>query len=159
SKLEGQATNQDSSPVPVAPEIADLSVPRLNDLAPIQTGESPMSTNAIERIIQQQLQAMTQLASQQLAALRGNAAADMSQPPPVALAQQQAATDSIRPLIRAPQRVAQKADEPKKDKPFSPFKPVEKGRGGTLTPRQQAALDDLVERYTARTRRSKDLTQ
>ena len=61
--------------------------------------------------------------------------------------------------ISAPQRATRKSDDATKTKPFSPFKAVEKGRGGTLTPRQQIALDDLITRYTARTLKSKEISQ
>ncbi len=42
---------------------------------------------------------------------------------------------------------------------FGPYKPIEKGDKGGLTPGQQAALDRLIERYTAKTRASKAYTE
>jgi len=42
---------------------------------------------------------------------------------------------------------------------FGPYKPIEKRSGGGLTDNQQRALDDFMDRYIARTRRSKELTQ
>ncbi len=148
----------------LAPPTAESSLSPLADGPAMQNGDLPMSTNAIERIIQQQLQAMTQLAAQQLEVLRNGVtpASPVAHMMPVAptmpVAQTTTATPT-QPLIKAPQRATPKVEEHKKSKPFSPFKPVEKGRGGTLTPRQQAALDDLMARYTARTAQSKAMTQ
>jgi amino acid adenylation domain-containing protein len=148
SGLEAEVTAQSSPP----------SIGQTAELPLSQDGE-PGSIKAIERVIQQQLQAMTQLASQQLALLRGGATAiDARQTPAVAQPSQQTSASPAGLLIKAPERAAPKV-EVAKDRPFCPFKPVEKGRGGTLTPRQQAALDDLVARCTGRTRGSKDLTQ
>jgi amino acid adenylation domain-containing protein len=109
--------------------------------------------------MQQQLQAMTDLINQQLSTLRGGATvADLSPQP--AVAPPRSAAAPVKAVIKAPQRAAHpKPDAETKDKPFCPYKPVEKGHGGTLTPRQQAALDDLLSRYAARTRNSKELTQ
>jgi len=144
-------------PASAAQQTPSSSVDQPGDLQAIQARELPLSTSAMERIIQQQLQAMTQLAAQQLAMLQSGATIDTSnQPAAVAPAAQAVAAATSKPQIKAPQRVVQKTEA---KKPFSPFKPVEKGRGGTLTPRQQAALDDLITRYTSRTRGSKAATQ
>ncbi|MGH9945854.1 MAG: amino acid adenylation domain-containing protein, partial [Pyrinomonadaceae bacterium] len=122
-------------------------------------GNLPIQENTIERVIQQQLDAMSQLAAQQIAMLR-NGGLDMSsdQSTPVVSAISASAAVSSRPIIKAPERPAAAVNE-KKEKPFSPFKPVEKGKGGTLTPRQQIALDQLTERFTKRTAKSKAMTQ
>lgn len=124
-------------------------------------GEAPVITDSsIERVIQQQLEAMSQLAAQQLAMLRSRApegeavpsAAAIAAPPPGEAA-------PVKSLIKIPQGLTPAPDEKKKEKPFSPFRAVEKGRGGTLTPRQQVALDDLIARYTERTKKSKELSE
>ena len=139
-------------------------------LAPVMThdatsmassnGNLSASTNTIERVIQQQLDAMQQLAAQQLEVLR-NGSLSVASPAPVSgngsVSGSAIAAGSNRSLIKAPQRKA--SSEEKKEKPFSPFKPVEKGKGGTLTPRQQVALDQLIERYTSRTGKSKAMTE
>ncbi len=44
-------------------------------------------------------------------------------------------------------------------KAFGPYKPIDKAPGGGLTERQQAHLDALIARYTARTPQSKRRTQ
>lgn len=127
---------------PVAPVVSNVN--------------NAMPESTIERIIQQQLEAMSQLAAQQLEALRGTAVESGASPSVGATPISVAAPN--RPKIKAPQPAALETGE-KKEKPFSPFKPVEKGRGGTLTPRQQASLDQLIERYTARTAKSKAITE
>ena len=50
---------------------------------------------------------------------------------------------------------------PKRDDTASklPWKPIDKGAGGGLTPRQQSHLNALIERLTRRTRESKRLTE
>jgi amino acid adenylation domain-containing protein/natural product biosynthesis luciferase-like monooxygenase protein len=46
--------------------------------------------------------------------------------------------------------------EPKR---FGPFKPIDRSASAGFTPRQQAHLDGLIARYTARTKKSKAFTQ
>lgn len=41
---------------------------------------------------------------------------------------------------------------------FGPYRPIEKAGSGKLTARQQGALEELIARYTQRTRASKDYT-
>jgi amino acid adenylation domain-containing protein/natural product biosynthesis luciferase-like monooxygenase protein len=52
--------------------------------------------------------------------------------------------------------VATRAEEPKR---FGPYKPVDRSANGGFTARQQAHLDALIARYTARTTKSKAFTQ
>ncbi len=149
------------TPQPEAVGQPQSETAKLSASAPVPSsnGNASMPENTIEKIIQQQLDAMSQLAAQQLEALRGGrlpvAAPEAVQSIPAASV---SAASASRPMIKAPQPATPAAGE-KKEKPFSPFKPVEKGRGGTLTPRQQASLDQLVERYTARTAKSKAMTE
>lgn len=122
-------------------------------------GKFSMPENMIERVIQQQLDAMSQLAAQQLDVLRKGRV----EVPSSVAANNITATTTVepvptKPMIKAPQRVVP-STEVKKEKPFTPFKPVEKQRGGTLTPRQQVALDQLIERFTSRTGKSKAMTE
>ncbi len=49
--------------------------------------------------------------------------------------------------------------EKKESKVFGPYRPIEKSAGAGFTPRQQAHLDALVERYDRRTPKSKRYTQ
>jgi amino acid adenylation domain-containing protein len=145
---------------PAAQSSVAVSTVAQSALLPLAQDGGPVSTNAIERVIQQQLQAMTQLAAQQLSMLRSGTPGIASQDVAVLQPSQSATAAAPALHIKAPERpAAAVVEEVKKDKPFCPFKPVEKGRGGTLTPRQQKALDDLVARYTGRTGGSKDRTQ
>ncbi|MEP7075451.1 MAG: amino acid adenylation domain-containing protein [Acidobacteriota bacterium] len=146
----------------VSRSISETAPPRLvADTGVGSNGKPVPPENMIAQIIQQQLDAMSQLASQQLEALRdhgfqvpSNAATNyISSATAVAPAP---ATNRL--MIKAPERSTTGVAE-KKQKPFSPFKPVEKGRGGTLTPRQQIALDRLIERFTVRTCKSKAMTE
>ncbi len=59
------------------------------------------------------------------------------------------------PVIRRPQGSMPATPTPQR---FGPYKPVERGQNGNLTDRQRQALDDLIARYTARTRESKHYT-
>jgi amino acid adenylation domain-containing protein/natural product biosynthesis luciferase-like monooxygenase protein len=56
----------------------------------------------------------------------------------------------------APAAKALPAGEPKR---FGPFKPIDRSASSGFTPRQQAHLDSLIARYTARTPKSKAFTQ
>ncbi len=136
--------------------INTISLPTSSAI-PLSNGNLSTPDNAIERVIQQQLEAMSQLAAQQLAVLR-NGAPTVSAPASSGIGLVSPANSTDRLRIKAPE-ISSSSSGGKKEKPFSPFKPVEKGKGGTLTPRQQVALDEFSERYTARTAKSKAMTQ
>ncbi len=118
----------------------------------------PVSSTSVERVIQQQLEAMSQLAIQQLAALRGTGAEDGTYKPVNATVAYTAEPASDKLLIKAPQPSIS-SDTKKREKPFTPFRPLEKGKSGKFTERQQRSLDDIVARFTTRTIESKKLTQ
>ncbi len=64
------------------------------------------------------------------------------------------------PVVKAPAPSASVGALPAPEaKRFGPFKPIETGVRGTLTPRQQAHLTALIARYTARFPESKRQTQ
>ncbi len=143
----------------VKEEILETAAASAIPVAVATNGNGSASTATIEKIIQQQLDAMSRLAAQQLEAVRNglgpngaHVEANGSSPTPANSNEQK------RRLIKAPAAAAA-SETVKKAKPFSPFKPVEKGKGGTLTPRQQQSLDQLIARYTARTAKSKATTQ
>ncbi len=96
--------------------------------------DPPTTVNPVLDQIQAQLRAM----SQQLDALRGGVPVTPAQPP-------------AAPVATLPAKIESKA--------FGPYRPIDKGVGGGFTARQQAHLDDLVARYTARTPGSKRSTQ
>lgn len=144
----------------VAPRLQEPCQTKAVEHTQAIVGETPVSNSSIERVIQQQLEAMSQLAAQQLAMLRGAVTETGSAPvAQVAGLAAEAEKAPARSPIKIPQGLTAAPDEINKEKPFSPFRAVEKGRGGTLTPRQQVALDDLITRYTGRTQKSKEMTE
>ncbi|MGH9666185.1 MAG: aminotransferase class III-fold pyridoxal phosphate-dependent enzyme, partial [Bryobacteraceae bacterium] len=105
--------------------------------------------NALERIVATQLQTMQHLMAQQLEMLRGGSV----------MAAPVAAPASVTPQpvpVAAPAAVPAEKGE---FKPFGPYKPVQKGTTGDLTPGQQTYLDSFIERYNRRTAESKRQTQ
>jgi len=56
-------------------------------------------------------------------------------------------------------RAKNSAERPATRPTFVPFAPLDRSGGGSLTPEQRAYLDDLIDRVTRRTKRSKDLAQ
>ncbi len=90
---------------------------------------------AIETVVREQLQAMSQLMTRQLEILRGAGVAAPPAPGAAALA-------------------------PKQEfKAYGRYKPVQRGPVGGLTERQARHLSELVRRYTAKTAQSKEMTQ
>ncbi len=96
---------------------------------------------SIERLMRDQLQAMTQLMAQQLEMVRN--------------------TNGIKSTAAPVPVIAQPALAPAEPKfePYGRYKPVQKGATGNLTERQETYLKALIERYTKRTVGSKNLTQ
>ncbi len=132
------------------------------------TGESasfqrPVNANptALERIVAKQLELM----SRQLDLLRSGRGADSVLEQANDGAEPHRALDEGAPPANLLPAAARKyADSralvsAKRQSPgFGPYKPIMKGDGRGLTPRQRAHLDSLITRYTARTQESKRLT-
>jgi acyl transferase domain-containing protein/glutamate-1-semialdehyde aminotransferase len=109
------------------------------------------AVGSVEWLVAQQLELM----SRQLDLLRsgapaasadGGARATPERPPdgvPVSPAYQAALADSASQESRA----------------FGPYRPIDKGTGGGLTPSQQRSLEAFITRYTARTQGSKRLAE
>ena len=128
---------------------------------------TPLGSSALESIVREQLQAMSELMSKQLDVLRGAGASVDSRAlatPPIVSSQP---TSSLAQAPR-PDGAASAAIEPpiaklnakaKEFKPFGPYKPVQTGPVGELTERQSRYLEALIKRYTARTARSKEFTE
>jgi amino acid adenylation domain-containing protein len=140
--LEPLTPKAAAQPTATAPVAVDFTV------QPVAADAS-----AMERIIAGQLQAMTKLMADQLAALKGGPAASATS---VTLAPPTPAAELPRPERK-------RIDEPvaieKGPKVYQPFNPIQRTPRAQLTPGQQAWLDRLVARYTARTAESKRLTQ
>jgi natural product biosynthesis luciferase-like monooxygenase protein/amino acid adenylation domain-containing protein len=132
------------APAPVqAPVVAAAQPAPTPILAPAPAAATTAAgAGALERVINEQLRVM----GEQLAMLRG--APVSTAPAPVAALPAPVAapsTPAAQPKIEA--------------KAFGPYKPIDKAPGGGLTERQQAHLDALIARYTAKTPRSKRQTQ
>lgn len=113
----------------------------------------------VERVVKQQLQLM----AQQLEVLRRVKAPRPVTPPPqggdlvsapaAPLGQTPLPAPSRKPVVKAIKGAGEDS------KRFGPFKPIEKGPTGGLTPRQEQALTALISRYNRRTAGSKRATQ
>lgn len=145
-----------AAPSVSAPVESPAPVVRTEEIAAVaaNNGGAVSASTSVERVIQQQLEAMSQLAMQQLAAIRGNGHEAVIDKP----VQTPAENISNKRSIKAPQPSIS-AETKKPQKPFTPFRPLEKGKGGKFTERQQRSLDEIVARFTARTSESKKLTQ
>jgi amino acid adenylation domain-containing protein len=152
-----------SEPIaPVLSTAADKDVAGESSLSVLPTASAVTDNGtppqgSVERLMHEQLQAMNQLFARQLDALRGmpaNPAVAALQPTSVPAPEAKrtsAATGATN------SRAAPSADS---SKPFGPYKPPQKGGGGDiLTATQNAHLTALVERYTKRTPKSKQLVQ
>ena len=110
--------------------------------------------SSIEELIKAQMQAMTQLFQQQLAAVHGSASVTAvpgtaAQSPAVT----QAAAKTVAPMaapLTAPTGEI---------KAHGPFKPLQKGAKDGLTQEQREHIDALIAKYTKRTVKSKEYTQ
>jgi amino acid adenylation domain-containing protein len=122
----------DPEPVaaPVAPPVSTSPVA-------LASPDNADPVDALERVIQQQLQIM----AQQLDAIRGRKVN------PAALS------------VPAPAPVPAPIAAPAASKSFGPYRPLERATGAELTAHQQAELDALVRRYVAKMPGSQRLTQ
>ncbi|MDZ4700270.1 MAG: amino acid adenylation domain-containing protein [Rhodothermales bacterium] len=150
-------------PAPVA-TVAPMPAPMpVVMMAPMQ---GP-AADGLKGIMQQQLQLM----SMQLAMLTGAPVTPTLAPVALAPAVAMPAEAPAAPAVSIPAEPAQPAarkgkgekretvDEALMRKRFGPYKPIQKGKDGGLTPRQQQHLDALVERLTKKTAESKRLAQ
>jgi amino acid adenylation domain-containing protein len=118
----------------------------------------------LERLIQDQLQAMNQLCAQQLAAVRGGAAVTQAASVAggvVSVSKSQGETVALPVAASERERLANSSLVPAVEefKPFGPYKPPVKSVSGELTDRQAKGLQSLIERYTKRTAKSKEFTE
>jgi amino acid adenylation domain-containing protein len=110
--------------------------------------------SALEDLMRAQMQAMTQLFEQQLAAVRG---VSPSGPVPAVKAAAQVAAPAVAPLVKtAP---AASTEGKTEIKAHGPYKPVQAGSKDGLTDEQRESLQELIAAYTAKTPKSKEYTQ
>ena len=110
--------------------------------------------SALERVMKEQLQAMSQLVNRQLEMLGGvapnHALAAASQPPAAARPAAPAAEMPGAPVVeKTPER---------EFKAFGPYKPIQHDATPVLSPAQQKYISEFVDRFTKRTRGSKEIT-
>jgi len=145
-----------SVPVPM------LVQPRTADAPPRET--EPFM-GELERLMSQQLQLISQVIGQQLAAIRP-AAPGSTTPPAQVLATQPplAAVDAQLPAIgvsmQAPDGATQRnATQRVVPAPYVHYRPAEIAASSELTEQQRTYLQEFTERYTRRTHKSKELNQ
>ncbi|MGH9648571.1 MAG: aminotransferase class III-fold pyridoxal phosphate-dependent enzyme, partial [Bryobacteraceae bacterium] len=154
------------APAMSAPAIAVSAVPAAPTSVPqVPPPIMPASSNAIESLMQQQLQAMSQLISAQLEVLRTGGSNAVAPPaiapqPPVTSQPAVAPRPAAIPQASAAPQLPVAAAVPEKEfKPFGPYKPIQHGAAGELTPIQRDYLKALIDRYSKKTQGSKQLTQ
>ncbi|PNQ41088.1 hybrid non-ribosomal peptide synthetase/type I polyketide synthase, partial [Ralstonia solanacearum] len=127
---------------------------------------APIPQSSLERLLSQQLEALSQLTARQLALLQGGAAGAVAGvPAPVTdgTSTVVSAVPAALPVI-APTRAPASATAPGgTHKPYVPFQPVKVTAKADpfrdLSARQRTYLDGFIARYTERTRASKALVQ
>jgi amino acid adenylation domain-containing protein len=141
----------DALPAPAAAQPAAVQpsmVPTQPLIAAAPNGV-PANGSLLEKVLAEQFQIM----QQQLEMLRGGPVAAPANVPVVST---QTAAVEKGTGIKAPSSAP--AEPEKEFKRFGPYKPIEKGAKGGLTPRQQQSLDELIARYTKKTPGSKAYT-
>jgi amino acid adenylation domain-containing protein len=117
--------------------------------------ENPAANGSqLEQLLKAQMQAMSQMFEQQLAAIRGV--------PPVGQTQRDGAPPQLsEPRIEQKEAPAEaKHTAPSGEvKPHGPFKPVQPGTKEGVTEEQRKYIQALIARYTQRTGKSKEYTQ
>ena len=116
----------------------------------------PADTGPLGRLVNQQLQVMAQQL-EVLRSLSGNGVAS----PTLSLAASPAPAAAPPLAVPGPRRPVVKAikHEEEGSRRFGPFKGIDKGPAGGLTPSQEKALAELVARYNRRTATSKKMAQ
>ncbi len=97
--------------------------------------------SGLQKLLQDQLRAFNDLTARQLEMFKGAKAV-----PAV-------------PHPEAPKTVELPKTENQKFESFGPYKPIQKGVTGAITPQQTKYLENFIERYTSRTQGSKRLAQ
>jgi len=113
--------------------------------------DTAMAESPVDRLIREQLDAMNQLFAKQLEAIRGTT--------PAPGASSSARTPENSRKTKQESAPAAEKEGVKELKGYTPFKPLQKGSSGELTPKQAEYIRALVERYTKRTVGSKQSTQ
>jgi hypothetical protein len=128
---------------PVTPPQAAIPAPGIAAVSGLAQG--------IEQVMAAQVASMTDLINRQLETLR-----QIGGPAPLAAAAAPAVRQSPQAAAPLP---AKPLPEKKPGEAFGPFKPFSQARDAGLDAGQRRFVADLIERYTTRTRASKDMNQ
>ena len=128
---------------------------------PMPSGGAPGSLDELKHLMAHQLQVM----SLQLSMLTGTAPAPTATPaaqaaPQPGPASPEPASSDASPqglMVIAPKEETLKEVPKPERRRFGPYKPIPKAEDGGLTEVQQAHLDEFIARYTAKTKKSKEL--
>ena len=154
---------QTPPPVPLAPLAQQALSPAVAPVAQAQvfTAVQPMPAvaggNAVQQLIQQQMQLM----SQQLALLAGQPMATVALAALLAPETQPSAPAVSSPPVAtaAPAALEQPGKNALVEKPFGASARIVLSAQNDVTPAQQQWIDDFIQRYNARTGRSKAFSQ
>ena len=140
-----------ATPVAAAPQAA-VSAPAA--AAPSSVAAAGPAGSQLEELLRAQMQAMSQLFAQQLAAVQGGAPAPGQKAAVAASVQTPSlAAATVKPSVASPAAPAGEI------KAHGPFKPVQAGAKDGLTDQQRKHINALIDRYTSRTGKSKEYTQ
>ena len=133
------AVQEPAPPEPVAQPV-ELPKPAIPTPPQNLTG----SSSSLEQIFAQQLQIM----QQQLEVMRSRQSRAAA---PTAMPVTTTQPAALQTVVSVPAKT--------EEQPFVPFRPISKPATSTLTEQQQRHLDELIERVSRKTQRSKQLTQ
>jgi amino acid adenylation domain-containing protein len=151
------AARSERVPEPTPASGAAETLPMTAEPAASSSRAGSSLESAVERLMRDQLQTMNQLFAKQLEALRG-----VSVEPAAAKARNELPAAAASPIANAPASPTPPApvpQEPREFKAFGPYKPPQKGTSGQITERQQKHIQELIQRSTKRTAKSKSMTQ
>ena len=148
---------QPAQPIaPPAPALSTPNMPPLPDMSSMPVLGAGASTDDLKALIAQQLQVM----SLQLSMMTGSATTPVN--PAIAplngATTSEAAPVESKSVIQESEKSQAYQEERGKivRKRFGPYKPVKRGEDGGLTEKQQAHLNELIERFTEKTPKSKE---
>ena len=169
-----QMPMQPNQGMPQMPQMAPQAMPQMPQM-PQMPMANPMMANPMQMQMMQ-MQQMMQYLQQQMAMMMGGYGMMPNMPqmpqmptmPQAPQAQPQAAAPQAAPQVvekvveverKRPKAPVKKEGDEVTHVRFGPYKTIKKEKGGALTKQQQAHLDALVEKLTAKTPTSKKMAQ
>ncbi len=141
----------DSMPAPQPPTVAAAVRDNIPQVSP-PASAAATAPGSLESLIRDQMQAMSQLFKQQLEAMQ-----QTMRPANGAVPAPQAQTTA--PASPAAVSIAEPPQEEPRPSRFQVYSPAQKNADSSLTAEQRRHIDELTERYTAKTAGSKRATQ